>query len=880
MPGQSGVSNSTAAESPGTRSSSQRTVRRFYREFRREHMALSRAIRGIDRREDLEWYTSLLFNRLIFIRFFQEQGMFDADRCYLSQRLAGFRERYQESSHVTIFRRFLLPLFHDLLAKPPKQRTLSAEEEQFGHVPYLSGGLFGQHELERRYPQITIPDDTLARLFAFLDRYKWQLEPHGHGSAAHITPDILGNILEQHINQRQLGAYYTRSDVTGYIAANTIIPRLFDMARVQRALRPDARSFPWCLLQRHATRYIHGEVLHGVLDQRGTPLPIPEDVSSGLHDVGRRGCWNEIADPTYGLPRETWREYLARRERCLQLHAGMAAGEFHEIDDLVTANLDLRRFALDTIDRCRDPELLYAIYRSLRHISVLDPTCGSGAFLFAAWDVLEPLYVAAVERMRETVTETAAKQDASGTDCRSELIRRELEQIDSYRHQRAFVCRSILERNLYGVDIMPEAVETCRMRLLLRMAARVIDDGELPDLPDLDRTIRVGNALVGRVFVDAQPPPAASPPPSHRPFHWPLEFAEVMNDGGFDVVIGNPPYVEHRKVVPRYDISDYATRGCGNLCAFTCERSLQLLKADGRIGVIVPLSISTTRRMQPVQQILVRSGRRLWMSHYDVYPSKLFEGAKQRLTILIGSGIDPDRRCRVETTGYNRWYPEERDSLLPLLHYHRTSYCESLATFPKVANHTEATILRKLDSFPPAEFCRDTSQPDFFVHRIPYNYIKALDTIPYFWNEQDGERRSADYKPYRLVDRCDAAPLLAALNSNLFFWWWYCLFEGYHCGRHEILAFPIGLDRMRPRIRKKLADQGQQLMRDLRRQRKRKACRYRTTGRVVYDEFYPRKSKALIDQIDVTLAGHYGLDENELDYIIHYGIKYRHNEPI
>lgn len=48
----------------------------------------------------------------------------------------------------------------------------------------------------------------------------------------------------------------------------------------------------------------------------------------------------------------------------------------------------------------------------------------------------------------------------------------------------------------------------------------------------------------------------------------------------------------------------------------------------------------------------------------------------------------------------------------------------------------------------------------------------------------------------------------------------------------------------------------------------------------MYDEFYPRKSNALIDPIDATLAGHDGLDENELDYIIHYGIKYRHNEPI
>ena len=68
---------------------------------------------------------------------------------------------------------------------------------------------------------------------------------------------------------------------------------------------------------------------------------------------------------------------------------------------------------------------------------------------------------------------------------------------------------------------------------------------------------------------------------------------------------------------------------------------------------------------------------------------------------------------------------------------------------------------------------------------------------------------------------------------------------------------------------------GARLMVDLKHKKNRKTCRYRNTGKVVYDEFFPRRSKAIIDQIDRVLAGHYGLTDEELDFVINYDIKYR-----
>ncbi len=76
------------------------------------------------------------------------------------------------------------------------------------------------------------------------------------------------------------------------------------------------------------------------------------------------------------------------------------------INDLITYNLDIRQFAQDVIENCEGPELLRAFWQAHRkRVTVLDPTCGSGAFLFAALNILEPLYEACLDRMRFFVEE-------------------------------------------------------------------------------------------------------------------------------------------------------------------------------------------------------------------------------------------------------------------------------------------------------------------------------------------------------------------------------------------------------------------------------------------------------------------------------------------
>jgi tRNA1(Val) A37 N6-methylase TrmN6 len=89
---------------------------------------------------------------------------------------------------------------------------------------------------------------------------------------------------------------------------------------------------------------------------------------------------------------------------------------------------------------------------------------------------------------------------------------------------------------------------------------------------------------------------------NHQPFHWFVEFYGIMTSGGFNVIIGNPPYVEYSKIRNQYQIKDYRTEASGNLYTYTVERCSNLLKlSSGKLGIIVPLSGFFTERMASYQ---------------------------------------------------------------------------------------------------------------------------------------------------------------------------------------------------------------------------------------------------------------------------------------
>src|SRR5690606_17085069 len=115
---------------------------------------------------------------------------------------------------------------------------------------------------------------------------------------------------------------------------------------------------------------------------------------------------------------------------------------------------------------------------------------------------------------------------------------------------------------------------------------------------------------------------------SHQPFHWFAEFYGVMSDGGFDVIIGNPPYVEYSKVRDDYSVVKLRTEKCGNLYAMVMERSVSLISESGWCGLIVLIGSMCTKRMALLQEVYRKYSSLLFVSSCSGHtcPGVLFEG--------------------------------------------------------------------------------------------------------------------------------------------------------------------------------------------------------------------------------------------------------------
>jgi hypothetical protein len=123
-----------------------------------------------------------------------------------------------------------------------------------------------------------------------------------------------------------------------------------------------------------------------------------------------------------------------------------------DINDLLTLNLDIRQFAQDVIENCEGPDLLRAIWHAIEKVTILDPTCGSGAFLFAALNILEPLYEACLDRMEAFVEDLARSGEKHRPEKFSDF-RKVLDRVAAHPNRRYFIFKSIILSNLFGVDI-------------------------------------------------------------------------------------------------------------------------------------------------------------------------------------------------------------------------------------------------------------------------------------------------------------------------------------------------------------------------------------------------------------------------------------------
>ncbi|MEM0134325.1 MAG: DNA methyltransferase [Thermoplasmatales archaeon] len=636
-----------------------------------------------------ELFAVITMNRLLFISFLVEKSLAPVNI------LTGLLKEYKETnkSALTFYSIYLKPLFYDVFNTSPSHRKAEVKNvKYYSKIPYLNGGLFRYnvpHESE-----YDITNDSIELVIENLIG-KYDI---GLSGDAKLQPEILGYIFEKTINyisgtgksakQKMEGAYYTPEDVVNFIIDQTLGRKVFDkmiegLAKAGWTER-DMRGYESIedILQDLPPNPKHTNMLLNALDE----IKVIDPACGSGHFLTAAANF---------LTRIRASILIARSEHpsLYELKRMVISKNIYGVDiDNIGVEITKLRLWLSIISEAKLDEI-----GNVEHVETLpniDFNIVSGNSLIGhlneklAIDMYAPesgffesSEIAFIDSLAEPLKSTILPLMKSGKI--EDMINAYQQLLKAYRvesGEKAFGMREILTK------IKSKMHKTLSQSFYFYIASYVGNDKGKHEL--IWKSLR-----------------------ERSPIHWTLDFVNVIAGGGFDVVLGNPPYIEDGN----YESSDlaiirmmkktkgksipliYKSQDSGNTHAYFIERSIDLLNKTGRFGFIIPISLVSTDRMKSIREFIHSNSSSVAYYNFDDRPGKIFSGIQDcRSTILItkrGDGVD-----NVLTSKYNRWYSNERSSLFRDLHPISYNMKNRNELIPKIGSQIELAILEKMRS--------------------------------------------------------------------------------------------------------------------------------------------------------------------------------------
>ena len=539
----------------------------------------------------------------------------------------------------------------------------------------------------------------------------------------------------------------------------------------------------------------------------------------------------------------------------------------------------------------------------LCHVKICDPAIGSGAFPMG---LLKELF-----------------------QCRMAI-----EGIEP--HQAALIKKQIIQQNIYGVDIERGAVDIARLRFWLSLVVDEETPQALPNLDfkimqgnslmesfegiDLTTAIEkkvsengmismfdnmldvyrlelrqklmtyynctdaqtkkilkqeINDNVTKQIFEQGTTIEEGDPEltGNARFFLWHTWFFDVFTNGGFDIVIGNPPYgakftdADKKALKRAYKTAQTIThvqKGSMDSYSLFIERAFSMLKKGGCLMFIVPISFTSSDALSGVHRLLMAACDTISVSSYAVRPQPVFENAVVNTSIFICQRTDTENQHVFSTKMHRKGRNFNLQYLIDNLTFIDVKKFLKFGRIPKIGSEIERSILGKLLQFSPVSSYIDSKGKSIYYRTSGGRYFKVVTN---YSTGSTKERPLLIKKTYRDAIGC-------ALSSNLSFWFYQIYSNNLDWKSCEITAFP--LPPLTSDIVIRLEDLYQEYLMDI----ERNANTRHTSGTSSYNvdtfkEYKIGRSKAIIDSIDNLICPLYGLTTEETSFIKNYEIEFR-----
>lgn len=447
--------------------------------------------------EEKRIFAVRLMNRLIFTKFLEDKGLVEEDL------LKQMKDQHNEQNIRSMYEIWLEPFFFDILDSRKEERTESASSSMYGDAPYLNGGLFRSENGAEGVSDedFDVRNSVLYSIIDLLERYDFSTD----GGPEELDPSVLGRVFEKTINyittenaddKDELGAYYTPDEITSYCAEETIQPLV-----LERFKETIVTEWGW-----KEADVRHFDDVHTLIDNINPVKELIELLIDELNDL-------RVLDPACGSG-----HFLTSTESEITKIRKSLRDKLHEDTEKWRLN---KRTVIENIYGVDIMRPAVEIAKLRLWLSIISEVDSEKSQDYEDGELALPNVLFNIRQGNSLIgfTGLAEEEDIQTgqmkvTSWGSDTIRKKYSDI------------------IHQIQQYKNAETTEEAKTHLKNAKELLEEYK----PDLNEKTFKDFEQAG---IDVESKESVE---QLDPFHWVLEFAEVYADGGFDAIIGNPPW--------------------------------------------------------------------------------------------------------------------------------------------------------------------------------------------------------------------------------------------------------------------------------------------------------------------------------------------------